>query len=251
MPGIFNSGPSVTYESNDPASGKLIRPCKCKGSSRYVHEGCLQTWRHADPAYGRRNFWQCPTCGFRYKLERMRWGNWISSTATQIALTGTILFLAMFLLGFVGDPIINLYLDPYHTISSVNLSKSNIKVEPVLTDEDEFSWFEHFIKGLASLGLLGFVKVLFAMSPWQWFNLRGSGLMGGSGRPAGASGRDRLASISWIVVLIGVGTFLWGVYKGVRAWSRKTLEKAGERVMDVQADEDDDEGSETPPSQAT
>lgn len=31
------------------------------------------------------------------------------------------------------------------------------------------------------------------------------------------------------------------VYKGVRAWSRRTLEKAGESVMDVAGDEDDDE----------
>ena len=31
-----------------------------------------------------------------------------------------------------------------------------------------------------------------------------------------------------------------GVYKGVRAWSRRTLEKAGERVMDVSSDDNDD-----------
>lgn len=31
------------------------------------------------------------------------------------------------------------------------------------------------------------------------------------------------------------------IYKGVRAWSRRTLERAGERVMDVQGDDDDDE----------
>lgn len=31
------------------------------------------------------------------------------------------------------------------------------------------------------------------------------------------------------------------VYKGVRVWSRRTLEKAGERVMDVQGDNDDDD----------
>lgn len=30
------------------------------------------------------------------------------------------------------------------------------------------------------------------------------------------------------------------IYKGVRAWSRRTLERAGERVMDVQGDDDDD-----------
>ena len=76
---ILSPSPSVSYVSSDPAAGRLIRPCKCKGSSRYVHEGCLQSWRHADPAYGKRNYWQCPTCGFRYRLERMRWASWISS----------------------------------------------------------------------------------------------------------------------------------------------------------------------------
>ena len=31
------------------------------------------------------------------------------------------------------------------------------------------------------------------------------------------------------------------VYKGVRAWSRRTLEKASERVMDVAGDDDDED----------
>ncbi|KAI9791413.1 MAG: hypothetical protein M1816_003981 [Peltula sp. TS41687] len=245
---LLSPSPSVSYASSDPTLGRLIRPCKCKGSSRYVHEGCLQAWRHADPAYGKRNFWQCPTCGFRYRLERMRWASWISSTGTQITLTLTILCLAMFLLGFIADPIINLYLDPYNTISSsVPLSryKYNRHGDPIIR-EDEYdssttSWTEHFLKGLASLGLLSFIKVLVAMSPWQWWNLRNSGLMSGSGGRVGGSGRDRLASISWVVVLIGVGTFIWGVYKGVRVWSRRWLEKAGERVMDVQVDVNDDD----------
>ena len=77
IPGFFQGSPSVTYESED--GGRLIRPCKCKGSSKYVHEGCLQAWRHADPGYGRRNYWQCPTCGFKYRLQRLGWGRLISS----------------------------------------------------------------------------------------------------------------------------------------------------------------------------
>lgn len=81
-------------------------------------------------------------------------------------------------------------------------------MEPILDEEDARSWFYHFLKGFASLGLLSFVKVLLAMSPWQWFNMRNSGLLNGGGRPS-ASGRDRLQSVSWILVLIGVGTFLW------------------------------------------
>ncbi|KAI9718253.1 MAG: hypothetical protein M1812_004243 [Candelaria pacifica] len=235
LPSVLQSGPSVRYVSSDPEAGRLLRPCRCKGSSKYVHEGCLQAWRHADPGYGRRNYWQCPTCGFQYRLERMQWGRWVSSAATQITLTVSILVLVMFILGFVADPIINLYLDPYTTISSA--SRLSSKVESLIPDDDSVSWTEHFLKGLASLGLLSFIKVVLALSPWQWWNLRNSGLMSGGGR-AGGTGRERLASISWIVVLVGT------VYKGVRAWSRRTLEKAGERVMDVHGSDDDDDDDE-------
>ena len=205
LPESLQAGPSVSYISEDPESGRLLRPCKCKGSSKYVHEGCLQQWRHADPN-SKRNYWQCPTCGFRYRLERMNWGRWISSNVTQIGLTIAIFIFAMFLLGFVADPIINLYFDPWSTISSDPLSKINTKIEPVLSDDDTVSWAEHFLKGLASLGLLGFVKFLFALSPWQWWNLRSSGIVSG-GRAN--NGRDRLANLSWIMVVLGVATFLW------------------------------------------
>ena len=79
----------------------------------------------------------------------------------EISLTVGIFMLAMFLLGFVADPIINLYLDPYDTITS-GVGKRD---EPLLPEDYELnSWSEHFIKGLASLGLLGFVKVFFAVS---------------------------------------------------------------------------------------
>ena len=204
LPGILQPSPNVTYESSDPESGRLLRPCKCKGSSKYVHEGCLQAWRHADPSYGKRNYWQCPTCGFRYRLERMQWGRWISSTVTQIALTITIFLTALFIMGFVADPIINLYADPYTIFWSP--TKVSAKIGPILTDDDVPTWVEHFFKGLAATGLLGFVKVLFALGPWQYWNIRGSGIMN-TGR-SGNSGRDRMASISWIVIVIGVATFL-------------------------------------------
>lgn len=209
VPGIFQPAPSVSYDSTDPEAGRLLRPCKCKGSSKYVHEGCLQAWRHSDPGYSRRNYWQCPTCHFKYRLERMQWGRWISSTTTQIILTVSIFFFALFFMGFVADPIINLYVDPYSFLTTAPLSKFGERMEPIFTDDNIPTWTEHFIKGLASLGLLGFVKVLFALSPWQWWNLRSSGIMNGGGGRSGNTGRDRLANISWIVVLIGVGTFLW------------------------------------------
>lgn len=83
IPSILRPAPKVVYESED---GPLLSPCKCKGSSKYVHENCLQQWRIANPG-NQRNFWQCPTCGFKYKLTRLSWGNIIFSTGELKNLT--------------------------------------------------------------------------------------------------------------------------------------------------------------------
>ena len=147
------------------------------------------------------------------------------------------MLLAIFLAGFIGDVVINFYLDPYWFISTRPWAEFGAKFEPiVLDDESPSSWAEHFLKGFASVGLLGFAKVLFT-SPWHWWNLRGSGGV----RRTGGTGRDRMAGINWLVVVIGVSTFLWAVYKGIRAWTRRTLEKAGERVMDATSGDDEEE----------
>ncbi|KAL4927304.1 E3 ubiquitin-protein ligase MARCH [Aspergillus undulatus] len=231
VPSFLQREPRVVYESEDPELGRLLRPCKCKGSSRYVHEGCLQTWRHNDPSYGRRNYWNCPTCGFQYRLERLTWARWISSTMTQLALTCVVLILTIFLLGFVADPIINLYVDPVETIYYADYWEGNS-----LSDGERATWFEHFVKGMASLGLLSFIQTIYGLAPWHWFSVRSSSLRG---RPT--TGRSRVSNLSWIVIVLGIASFLWAVYKGVRAWSRRTLEKAGERVMDVPLPDDDDD----------
>ncbi|KAF1951092.1 hypothetical protein CC80DRAFT_496375 [Byssothecium circinans] len=224
LPGFLQSASNVKYEDEN---GRLIRPCMCKGSSKYVHEACLQAWRHADPGYGRRNYFQCPTCGFRYQLSRLGAGRFVASLSAQIILTITILITAVFILGFIADPIINLYLDPWGTLMPWSSS------DYYHYDDDEpTTWYEHFAKGIASMGVLGFLKVLVA-NPFSYFRI-------GGGR-ARNTGRDRYEQVSWIIILIGVGTFLAAIYKGVRAWSRRTLEKAGERVMDVQGDDDDED----------
>jgi hypothetical protein len=213
LPGFLQGKPRVTYISEDPELGRLIRPCKCKGSSRYVHEGCLRTWRHSSNSIGSKNFYACPTCGFKYRLSRMTWGRLISSTVTQLGLTFAIFFLAVFLLGFVADPIINIYLDPYDTLTST-LDPHGDPLFP--EDLQNTGWIEHLIKGLASLGLLGFVKVFFALNPLHWWNLRTTGIFSGGGGGGGGvgggrrgGGRDRVAGISRTVIIMGVLTFLW------------------------------------------
>jgi len=203
--------PTVQYISEDRESGRLIRPCKCKGSQSYVHEGCLQNWRHADPSYGRRNYFECPTCKYAYRLERMRWSKWIGSTMNQVVLTLLILGTTVFLLGFVADLIFNLYLDPVGTLTTNPMTTLR---EPVLVldESEEWTWVEHTLKGLASLGLLGFANVV---GPWQWHTIKNVVGGGGRARRAGA-GRDRLDNISWPLILIGVLTFLYVSLTDVR-----------------------------------
>lgn len=192
QPSEFFQRPRVVYESTDPESGRLLRPCKCKGSARYVHEGCLQTWRLADPRYGARNFWQCPTCGFQYRLQRLTWARWISSAGTQLLLTLGILFFTVFLLGFVADPILDLYLGPLEDVY--------VELDEEL-DSEVSSWIAHLFKGLASLGVLSFFRAIWGFSPF--WGSRG-GIMGGR-----TTARGRARDISWLVLLIGVGSFLW------------------------------------------
>lgn len=232
LPASFQPTPRVTYASPPGDGGRLLRPCNCKGSQKYVHEECLSAWRMQDPLQ-KRNYWQCPTCQYKYKLQRLTWGSWISSTAAQVGLTLVIFLTAIFVLGFVADPIINLYLDPLEAIATRGGPTGSL-----IYEDEAPSWAEHFVKGLASLGLLGFAKFILTLSPLNWFNMRGTGVyVGGRGN----TGRERINQLSWIAIVVGIVTFLFAVWKGVRAWSRRTLEKAGERVMDVPGGDDADE----------
>lgn len=48
----------------------MIAPCKCAGTSKYVHRRCLDTWRAQDPSSD--NFRRCNSCRFVYLLEEPR-----------------------------------------------------------------------------------------------------------------------------------------------------------------------------------
>lgn len=216
LPSYLQGSPNVTYVSEE--GGRLLRPCKCKGSQRHVHEGCLQEWRHADPSYGARNFWQCPTCGFKYRLERVKWGRWISSKVAQLMLTVAIFLSAVFLLGFIADPIISAYTDPVGSIMDGIFGEDDYspRFDTRFNDRrwehelgEKSGWVEHFLKGFASLGVLGFLKMLWGLSPLNWLNLRGGGIFSGGRVRMGNTGRARAANVSWLVLLIGVCTFLF------------------------------------------
>jgi hypothetical protein len=52
---------------DDGNQDDMIAPCRCSGSSKYVHRKCLDTWRSQDPSND--NFSRCNQCRFTYVLE--------------------------------------------------------------------------------------------------------------------------------------------------------------------------------------
>ncbi|KAK4678473.1 hypothetical protein QC764_307940 [Podospora pseudoanserina] len=241
---VFASKARVRYVSEDPELGRLMSPCNCKGSQKYVHEGCLQAWRNAAPM-SERNYWRCPTCKFEYRMERLRWSRWLSSKALRAAITILVMMITVFILGFIADPIIRYGADPLGTIAGTLLGEFDeefdIPVQPLVEELESDNWYMHFVKGFLSLGLLGFIKSMLAISPFQIFNIRVGG--GRRRRRGGTEG------ISWFVVVVGVVTFLAATWHAVSHFSAKFLEKLSDRVVDVQGtepeDDEDDEDGET------
>lgn len=243
---LLNRNQKPKYIS-DPELGRLFSPCKCKGSQKYVHEGCLDMWRSA---HGDRSMWKCPTCSFQYRLEWIGIGNMVSHWATSLVLTIIVVSIIVFCLGFFADVIVDyvagpigLLLDDADDLDLFDARYNKLKEELPdmgLSEGLRESWAFHFAKGFWSLGVIGFLKVIWVMGPFNWFNLNTHVNFGGRRRRRGG-GRDRIADISWWVLLIGALTFIWGVWKSVRLFCRRALDRAKERIIEVQGDDDDEE----------
>lgn len=234
LPAPFRST-TITYVSED--CGRLIKPCKCKGTQRYIHEGCLAELRAKSPV--KNAYLKCDLCGFQYNTQRLLIHDILLSRVARGFLTIFIVIFLMFALGFVADPILNLYVDPVETVATQRYW-TPVTVDNVSDDANDSWWIRHFMKGFVSIGVVGFLKAILLANPWQFWNLRHSGLLGGGAR-AGNTGRDRAVNISWIAVVIGVGSALYFFYKQVAKFSQSTLNKFANNVIEVQMDDDDDD----------
>lgn len=186
-----------------------------------------------------RNYWQCPTCKFSYRMSRLHWASMLSNQLTQIALTVFLLVIGLFILGFIADPLFDLWFDPVGTVTdtvSQVILDIEARQEPVY--EEPATWGEHFAKGFFSLGLVGLFKTMLSMTPFQWIYYRGGGLFGSGRRPG--TGRARAENMSWVLILVGAFTFLMAIWKFVQMVSSRVLKNVSDRVMDVGEDDDDD-----------
>ncbi|KAK5099684.1 hypothetical protein LTR70_002235 [Exophiala xenobiotica] len=225
--------PIVEYR-NDDEYGRLIKPCHCRGSLRYIHELCLLRSRTENRRVG--SMWKCHECGHQFNFKRLAIQRYISSWYTVSVLTVLFMSCVVFMLGFVADPIINIYLDPYESLIGEESIWDELEVRAVM-ESPVSQWSQHFAKGFISMGLVGFLKTLF-FNPFQWVNLRFGGSLSST---RGTTGRNRAANISWIAIVIGVCSAFAFFYKFVQAIIQRSLQRIGNNIVDTQLPGDDDD----------
>ncbi|KAJ9634031.1 uncharacterized protein PV06_08514 [Exophiala oligosperma] len=227
--------PIVEYK-NDDEYGRLIKPCHCRGGMRYIHELCLR--RSRVEVRRSDSLWKCHQCGYRFNFKRLTVQKYLESKIVSGVLTVSVMLVAMFLLGFVADPILNFYADPYETI----LGEEELWQEVAVNDFDETmsGWLLHFTKGFVSMGVMSFLRTMI-LNPFQWWSLRHNGFV--STRVAGraTTGRDRAMNVSWIVIVMGIVSATWLFYQGVQTIIRRSLQHIGNNIVDTHLSGDDDD----------
>lgn len=226
--------PVVEYKS-DEGYGRLLKPCLCRGSQRYIHEHCLRQQR----TLGQRanSLWKCPTCGYQFNFQRLKTQRLLQSRGSTVFFTLCFLILIIFVLGFIADPIINFYIDPYDTLTG-NTYWYPIDLADV-DDEAMAGWGAHFAKGFVSLGVFGIIKTL-ALNPIHWWNWRSAGMLGGRSRPS-LTGRNRVMAISWFAIIVGICSAFFLFYKWVQSIISMSLQYLGNHIVDTQLPGDDDD----------
>ncbi|EXJ77009.1 hypothetical protein A1O3_10166 [Capronia epimyces CBS 606.96] len=227
--------PVVEYK-NDDEYGRLIKPCHCRGGMRYIHELCLRRSRTEGVRPG--SLWKCHECGYQFNFNRLTLQKYLGSKTFSGILTVFVMLLVMFILGFIADPILNFYTDPYETI----VGHENVWQEVDVNESKEtFSgWARHFVKGLVSMGVLSFLRTAL-LNPFQWWNLRNTGFVSSRISGRSTSGRDRAVNISWIVVVMGVVSASYLFYQWVETIIAKSLQRIGNNIVDTQLPGDDDD----------
>jgi len=203
-------------------SGKLISPCKCKGSMKYVHVNCLNEWRLASA--NNTSYYQCDQCKYKYHFQRTKLANFISNKFSILLITILITYLYIFFTGFIIKTIIQL---KHYKIGGYKFPKIgffNIGLE-------------HHFYGFCAVGIYGAFKMTFS----YLFDVTTitNDLFRLTRR---RHNRDDDEITILILLVVGCIKFMYDEYKDVYKKSKETLTILEERILEVNDDDEDDDG---------
>ncbi|KAF9435607.1 hypothetical protein BGZ76_005894 [Entomortierella beljakovae] len=276
MPGSFNFGtrsdtpvynaPAATMNTDPPVDerqcriclggadeedtlGRLISPCLCKGSMKYVHVECLNAWRARSQK--RESHYKCDTCKYSFSFRRTSFAKYLAHPLTVFALTIIVFIAAVFAAGFAMKLLLYLMMDePQEFIYSVDIDdyedeelvqlKENVVI--FKTPDSLRAVFRidktHMVFGSFFVSIIGFLQLLLS-TIWMGggggvFRIGGFGL--GGGRRRGERQREAWVGGALMVVVLVFGLFksLYMTYQFVHRMSRRVLAKAELMVLEVQ-----------------
>lgn len=117
---------------DESTDNKLISPCLCKGSMKFIHRTCLDTWRKSNT----KAYYQCDICKYKYKFYRNIIANLLRNEFIVILLSLLIYFLITLIIGFI--------------IPNNNLSNKN-------------NIISYLLYGNIVMGMFGFITMLLSV----------------------------------------------------------------------------------------
>eukprot|EP00434_Breviolum_minutum_P036610 symbB.v1.2.032442.t1/scaffold3895.1/size70954/9 len=212
-------------------SGRLISPCLCSGTMRFVHIECLNMWR-ASSANPQSSF-RCDQCQFKYSVQRALYANILRSalvlhTVTMVVFSGIVLLCAYvcYCIHWLqkGDGDNQLFSDDFvEQLSNVTGIGDEDKQEltSFITRMNEWTIFGipfvHLMHGLTMVGLSGCNSLGFFLSQQA------------------TSDSNPLPVISALMIIAGLFRVFYSLYRFVTLLSGKVLESAESMILDIRA----------------
>lgn len=231
--------------------GRLISPCSCTGSMKYVHITCLQKWRGMG---GDRRYFRCDTCLYEYRVRRVCWAWWLSKAWVIHSITIMVMLVLVIVAGYIGRGLSVVSLEMSQQEVSGLQSMTDNATLPVSQDSNvteseavnssakrverqfrasgwsAWSWsfltVEHWVAGTTVVGVTSFV-VLFATLPGVLF--RGAEL-----GPLGRGGGSHAAFVIHLIIIVtGVVKAFFALQRLVLAKTRDLVLRAEEHILEV------------------
>jgi hypothetical protein len=249
----------ICFGTNAPGEegGRLISPCLCRGTMRFVHVDCLNAWRNV--GQGVKRFYECDQCRFRYNLKRTYWAGILGKAWVASLVTVGVFVVVAFLAGFVVKGLVLLWNHPAFALPSPRAEgEGGGLLNNPYPDDDDDEWqavfdlrgifadihlfdtihsfwrvdWTHFLSGILGVGLVGASQVFFTMLLHNPFggNVRLARRRGGGGGGGeGGFGGILLA----IVVLVGIGKTFRVIYQAVNAFTKRRLISLENAILEV------------------
>ncbi|KAF9934470.1 hypothetical protein FBU30_001963 [Linnemannia zychae] len=233
--------------------GRLISPCLCKGSMKYVHIECLNAWRTRSPK--RESHYKCDTCKYAFSFRRTSFARYLGHPLTLFVLTILAFALLVFAAGFVMKLLLYLTMDEAQELvypadlsdeDDLQAMRARDDIVIIKTPETLRAVFQidktHMVFGSFFVSIIGFMQLFFSTiymgGGGGIFRIGGFGL-GGGRRRGGRGERQGEAGIGGVVMVVilvfGLFKSIYTTYQFVNKMSRRALAKAESMVLEVQA----------------